>query len=119
MNAPSSAAAAASAGGGASRGKLGEVNEPGSDVAEACRNEVSDTRIRNGCAVYLGAPALWVGQSSGNRIRHNEVTGQFMWAVSMGWNWAYFPLNRSRDNIVEKNHVHDLGTSRFSSQPLF
>ena len=90
--------------------KLGEVNEPGSDAAEACRNEVSDTRFRHGCKVYLGAPAVWVGQSGGNRIRHNEFTGQFMWAVSLGWNWAYFPLNRSRDNVVEKNHVHDLGT---------
>ncbi len=28
----------------------------------------------------------------------------------LGWNWRYFPINRSRDNIVEKNHVHDLGT---------
>ena len=90
--------------------KLGEVNDPGSDAAEACRNEVSDSRFRDGCKVYLGAPALWVGQSGGNRIQHNEFTGQFMWAVSLGWNWSYFPLNRSRDNLVEKNHVHDLGT---------
>jgi hypothetical protein len=90
--------------------KLGEVNEPGSDAAEACRNEIADTQFRHGCKVYLGAPAVWVGQSGGNCIRHNEFTGQFMWAVSLGWNWAYFPLNRSRDNVVEKNHVHDLGT---------
>jgi hypothetical protein len=63
-----------------------------------------------GCKVYLGAPAVWVGQSGHNRIQHNEFTGQFMWAVSLGWNWAYFPLNRSRDDLVEKNHIHDLGT---------
>ena len=90
--------------------KVGEPNDPGSDGAEACRNEVSDTRLRHGCKVYLGAPAVWVGQSGGNRIRHNEITGQFMWAVSLGWNWSYFPLHRSRDNLVEKNHVHNLGT---------
>ena len=90
--------------------KLGETNDPGSDAAEARRNEVSDTRFRQGCKVYLGAPAVWVGQSGGNRIRHNEITGQFTWAVSLGWNWSYFPLNRSRDNIVEQNDIHDLGT---------
>lgn len=90
--------------------KIGEPTDPGSDAAEACRNEVSDSRFRHGCKVYLGAPAVWVGQSGGNRIRHNEFTGQFMWAVSLGWNWSYFPLNRSRDNVVERNHVHDLGT---------
>ncbi|MCX6927302.1 MAG: right-handed parallel beta-helix repeat-containing protein [Verrucomicrobia bacterium] len=90
--------------------KLGEPDEPGRDVAEAHGNEVSDTRIRHGCKVYLGSPAVWVGQSGGNHIRHNEITGQFMWAVSLGWNWSYFPLNRSRDNVVEKNHIHDLGT---------
>lgn len=90
--------------------KLGEATEPGSDAAEAYRNEVSDTRFRDGCQVYLGAPAVWVGQSGHNRIRHNEIAGPFMWAVSLGWNWSYFPLNRSRDNVVEKNHVHDLGT---------
>ena len=74
--------------------KLGETAEPGSEAAEACRNEVSDSRFRHGCNVYLGAPAVWVGQSGGNGIRHNEFTGQFMWAVSLGWNWAYFPLHR-------------------------
>jgi len=90
--------------------KLGEINEPGSDAAEACRNEICDSIIRDGCKVYLGSPAVWIGQSGHNRIRHNEFSGQFMWAVSVGWNWAYFPLNRSRDNVVEWNHVHDLGT---------
>ena len=90
--------------------KIGEPNEPGSNEAEACRTEVSDNCVHDGCNVYLGAPAVWVGQSGGNRIQHNEIAGQFMWAVSLGWNWAYFPLNRSRDNIVEKNHVHHLGT---------
>lgn len=95
---------------GAGAVKIGEAEEPASDVLEACRNEVSDSRFRDGCKVYLGAPAVWVGQSGGNRIRHNEFAGQFMWAVSLGWNWSYFPLTRSRGNLVEKNHIHDLGT---------
>jgi hypothetical protein len=37
-----------------------------------------------------------------NRIPHN---GQCMWAVSLGWNWPCFPLNRWRDNVVERKPV--------------
>jgi hypothetical protein len=90
--------------------KIGEPDDPGSDAAEACRITVSDNRLADGCKVYLGSPAVWVGQSGHNTISYNEISGQFVWAVSLGWNWSYFPLNRSRDNIVEKNHIHDLGT---------
>jgi hypothetical protein len=90
--------------------KVGEAADPKLDAAEACGTLIADNRLADGCRVYLGAPAVWVGQSGRNRICHNEITGQFMWAVSLGWNWAYFPLNRSRDNIVERNLIHDLGT---------
>jgi len=30
--------------------------------------------------------------------------------VSVGWSWHYWPPNRAADNVVEYNHVHDLGT---------
>jgi hypothetical protein len=81
--------------------KIGEPEEPGSDAAEACRNVLTDNRFLDGSAVYLGAAAVWIGQSGGNTVSHNEFAGQFMWAASVGWNWAYFPLNRSRDNKIE------------------
>ncbi len=90
--------------------KVGEPDDPHSDAAEAEGTVISDNRMADGCPVYLGAPAVWIGQSGRNTVSHNEISGQFMWAASVGWNWGYFPLNRSRDNIVEKNHVHDLGT---------
>ncbi|MHB8974553.1 MAG: right-handed parallel beta-helix repeat-containing protein [Pirellulaceae bacterium] len=81
------------------------------DAEETSRVTISDCHLHDGDRVYLGAPAIWVGQSSDNTVAHNEINGAFQWAVSVGWNWGYVPPNRARDNRVEFNHVHDLGTS--------
>ena len=90
--------------------KIGEKANAPSDADETCRTLVADNRLLDGGKVYLGAPCVWIGQSSGNRVSHNEITGGYMWAVSVGWKWSYFPLQRARDNIIEFNHIHHLGT---------
>jgi hypothetical protein len=86
--------------------------EPTSDRAEESgRTTITDNRI-DGCAkVYLGAPAIIVLQSGGNRVAHNEITGGCQWAVSVGWTWNYLPPGDARDNIVEYNHCHHIGDS--------
>jgi len=90
--------------------KVGEPKNCAEDSEEACRTTISDNRFLDGGKIHLGPAAVWIGQSSGNTVSHNEISGGFHWAVSVGWNWSYFPLNRARDNIVEFNHVHHLGT---------
>jgi hypothetical protein len=90
--------------------KIGEtINRP-DDLDEAGCTVITDNQLKDGSAVYLGSPAIWVGQSSGNTISHNEIEGSFMWGISLGWNWSYMPPNRTRDNVVEYNHIHHLGT---------
>ncbi|MHB0959340.1 MAG: right-handed parallel beta-helix repeat-containing protein [Pirellulaceae bacterium] len=91
--------------------RVGSPRIVSTDREETSRVTITDCRFENGDQVYLGAPAVWVGQSSGNVVAHNEICGAFQWAVSVGWNWGYVPPNRARDNHVEFNHVHDLGTS--------
>ncbi len=95
--------------------KIGEPEDCKEDVEETSRTVVSDNRFLDGAKVYLGAPAVWVGQSSGNTVSHNEISGPFMWAISVGWRWSYFPLQRARDNIVEFNHCHHIGTGVLGS----
>jgi len=90
--------------------KIGEPANAARDNEEACRNQVVDNHLADGSEVYLGSPAVWIGQSSGNLVGHNEISGAFQWGVSVGWNWDYFPLNRARDNVVEFNHIHHIGT---------
>lgn len=95
--------------------KIGEPEDCSTDEEETLRTVISDNRFLDGAKVYLGAPGVWIGQSSGNTVSHNEVSGAFMWAISVGWRWTYFPLGRARDNIVEFNHCHHIGTGILGS----
>ncbi len=90
--------------------KIGEPQDCSEDIDETIRTTISDNRFFDGAKVYLGAPGVWIGQSGGNTISHNEVSGAFMWGISVGWRWSYFPLGRARDNLVEFNHCHHIGT---------
>ncbi len=95
--------------------KIGEPENCKEDVDETCRTTVSDNRLLDAGQVYLGSPGIWIGESSGNTVSHNEISGPLMWAISVGWTWSYFPLQRARDNIVEFNHTHHIGTGVLGS----
>ena len=90
--------------------KIGEPVTRENDAEEAGHTIVADNTFAEGALVYLGSPAIWIGQSSGNTVCHNEVHGPWQWAVSVGWNWSYMPPNRTRDNTIEYNHLHHVGT---------
>ena len=82
---------------------------PTNDYAEESgRTRITDNRIDNCAQAYLGAPAIIVLQSSGNRVAHNEITGSCQWAISVGWTWSYTPPGNARDNIIEYNHCHHI-----------
>lgn len=91
--------------------KIGEPVYRERDLEVAGHNVVTDNIIADGCATYLGAPGIWVGQSGFNTIAHNEIRGAWEWAISVGWVWNYMPPTRSRNNFVEYNHIHHLGHS--------
>ena len=95
--------------------KIGEPENAALDADETCRTTVSDNRICDCGREFLGSSGVWVGQSSGNTVSHNDISGPLVWAVSVGWTWSYFPLQRARDNVVEFNHCHHLGTGPLGS----
>jgi hypothetical protein len=88
------------------------------DAEESSGHLVSDSVLSDGARTYFGAPAIWVGQSGHNTISHNEVTGPWDFGISVGWNWESTPPNRTRDNIIEYNHVHHVG-SLFDSYSIY
>ena len=89
--------------------KLGEPVVCKTDIEETRETVISDNFILDSGKGTQGAAGIWIGQSSNNLISHNDISGSLMWAVSMGWTWSYFPLQRSRNNIVEYNYIHELG----------
>lgn len=91
--------------------KIGEPTYRENDIEVASHNVVTDNSVADGCATYLAAAAIWVGQSGFNEIAHNEIRGAWQWAISLGWVWNYMPPTRSHNNIVEYNHIHHLGHS--------
>jgi hypothetical protein len=52
-------------------------------------------------------------QSGHNRIAHNHIYDLYYTAVSVGWNWGY-QVTPCYDNVVEFNHLHDIGQSMLS-----
>ena len=95
---------------GAGAVRVGEVENPADDWHATECVLIRNNLIQNGGQVYLGSAGIWVGQSGKNEIVHNDISSAYQWAISVGWNWKTFPLNRSRDNKVKYNHVHHLGT---------
>ncbi len=87
--------------------RVGEAAMAPTDAAESSRVLVDNNHIHDGGHVYAAGVGVWVAQSSGNRISHNDIHDLYYSGLSIGWNWGLEP-NRTRDNVVELNHVHDL-----------
>ena len=95
--------------------KIGEPKDCELDIEETKETVISDNYLQNMGKGTLGAAGIWIGQSSKNVISHNDISGSLMWAISVGWSWSYFPLQRARNNIVEFNYIHELGVGRLGT----
>jgi len=88
--------------------RVGEAEMARTDDAESSRNLVDNNHIYDGGRVYPAGIGIWVAQSSGNRISHNDIHDLFYSGMSIGWNWNDAP-NRTHHNLIELNHIHNLG----------
>ncbi|HOJ40602.1 MAG TPA: right-handed parallel beta-helix repeat-containing protein, partial [bacterium] len=78
-----------------------------------CRNVVADCEIGDGGILYPSAVGVLVGNASGNQIIHNHIYNFFYTGISVGWTWGY-QESHTYGNIIEYNHIHDLGHGRLS-----
>ncbi len=76
---------------------------------------VSDCRIHDGGKIFPSAVGVWVGDSSGNRICHNEIWNFHYSGISCGWTWVYEFNVQCADNLIAGNHIHHLGQERLLS----
>jgi hypothetical protein len=97
--------------------RVGEDHAAKEDVAETSRTLVDNNHIFNGGRIYPGCVGIWVAQSSGNRISHNDIHDLYYTGISVGWNWGLEP-NRTSNNVIELNHVHSLGQGVLSDAGL-
>ncbi len=97
--------------------RVGEERPARTDVAETTRTLVDNNHIFQGGRVYPGCVGIWVAQSSHNQLSHNDIHDLYYTGISLGWNWGLEP-NRTSNNVVEFNHVHDLGHGVLSDAGL-
>ena len=76
-------------------------------------NAVEDCRIVSCGRRYFAACGVLMMHTSENDVRHNEIARLYYTGVSVGWVWGYAPSS-SRDNRIEKNHIHHLGDGMLS-----
>ncbi len=85
--------------------RIGEAKMAATDEAESSDNVLHNNYIHDGGQVYAAGVGLWLAQSSGNMISHNEIHSFDYSGMSTGWNWSDVPT-RTLHNRIEKNRVH-------------
>jgi hypothetical protein len=97
--------------------KIGDGNAETPLAGQAFGNVVADCRITDGGHVFPSACGIWVGESYGNHIEHNEIADLYYTGISMGWTWGYGP-SLCRDNHVEGNLIHHIGKKSDGDGPI-
>ncbi len=57
---------------------------------------------------YLSACGILLCHSYNNTVSHNDIQDTYYTGISVGWVWGYAD-SISKNNIIEYNHIHDLG----------
>ena len=79
-------------------------------------NVVEDCEIGDGGFLFHSAVGVWIGQSPGNRLVHDEIHDFLYTGISIGWTWGY-GASAARDEQVEGNHVHHIGARSSGDGP--
>ena len=87
------------------------------DADQTAENEISDCTISDCGKIFPSAIGIWLGQTYQNLLSHNDIHGLWYTGISIGWTWGYRP-SLARDNIIEWNHVHHIGTPADGVEPI-
>lgn len=98
--------------------KIGEtrVRDQASDITRD--NVVSDCHIHDGGRMFHSAIGIWIGQSPGNKILHNDIHDFYYTGISIGWTWGYDPRALATNSLVAFNHVHHIGVQSDGDGPI-
>jgi len=88
--------------------KVGDPKVPSGEAQATSGILVSENFIHDIGIVYPAAVGVWIGQSSGNTVAHNEIGDTYYTAISLGWTWGYGPT-AAHDNRIEFNKMYNIG----------
>lgn len=71
-------------------------------------NEITDNHLHHYGELYPSAVGVLLQHTFSNTVAHNEIDHGWYTGVSVGWEWGY-QRSISRDNVIEYNHIHDIG----------
>lgn len=71
-------------------------------------NIITDNHIHHAGRVFHQAVGVLLQDTFGNVIAHNHIHDLYYSGISCGWVWGFME-SVSRDNRIEKNHIHHLG----------
>lgn len=74
---------------------------------------ISDNRITDIGRVFQQGNGILISNAFKCVVSHNEVARTCHTGISCGWSWGYRDTV-SRDNIIEKNLIHDIGQTVLS-----
>lgn len=93
--------------------KIGGFDPHAGEEDMARNNVVSHCRIFDGGQVHPAAIGVWIGQSPGNQILHNDIHDLYYTGVSVGWTWGYGPA-LAQNTLVAYNHIYNIGRGLLS-----
>ena len=98
---------------GAGGAKLNGSDVEGPRSRRTGGNNITDNHINSGARVFHSAVGILSMHSFGNDISHNHIHEFYYTGISCGWAWGYRD-NVSKNNRIEKNHIHHIGHGRFA-----
>ncbi|GGD53881.1 right-handed parallel beta-helix repeat-containing protein [Paenibacillus nasutitermitis] len=88
--------------------KLDGADASGSILLRTGSNRITDNHIHAGGRIFHSACGILSVHSAGNTFSHNHIHDLYYTGISCGWVWGYAE-NVSKNNRIEKNHIHDIG----------
>jgi hypothetical protein len=88
--------------------KMGGTGAAGPSGGLTGNNTITNNSIYSGGRIFYSACGILSMHSFGNRISHNHIYDFYYTGISCGWVWGYAD-SVSKDNRIEKNHIHDIG----------
>lgn len=88
-------------------------NESSHPLQRTGYNKITDNTLHHYGELYPSAVGILMMHTCANRVAHNDIHHGWYTGISIGWHWGY-QRSISRDNIVEYNHIHDIGQGLLS-----